>query len=139
MLTGSFICPLRKSGHLALPAEWRADFGERLFVTASLDEPGLLFWSRSSLAQFEATAGARAHWRFVLAAAAELGVRTNGYFRVPKRYRELARDADTLVSRGDHALWTNGQRFTRRESARLRETLARGGVEASTPDGRAEP
>ena len=128
MLTGLFFCPLRKSGHLALPAEWRADFGPRLIVTASLEEPGLLFWYRPSLEQFQCTEGARAHWRFVLAAAAELGVRANGYFRVPKRYRELARDADTLVSRGDHALWTNGQRFTRRESARLRDALVRRGV-----------
>jgi DNA-binding transcriptional regulator/RsmH inhibitor MraZ len=128
MLTGLFVCPLRKSGLLTLPVEWRAAFGERLVVTASLEEPGLLLWPVASFKGFEPTPEAGSYWRFVLAAAVELDVKANGSFRLPKRYRELARDADTLVSRGGHALWVNEHRLMRRESARLRDALARRGI-----------
>jgi DNA-binding transcriptional regulator/RsmH inhibitor MraZ len=128
MIAGSFASTLRKSGTLTLPAEWRAEFGERLIVTASVEETGLLFWPAPSFEKFEGSPEARGHWRFVLAAAAELQVKPNGTFRLPKRYRGLASAADTLFSRGDHALWTDGGRFVRRESERLRETLARRGL-----------
>jgi DNA-binding transcriptional regulator/RsmH inhibitor MraZ len=128
MIAGSFHSFLRNSGTLTLPAEWRSVFGERLVVTASLEDIGLLFWPVPSLERFAGSPEARGHWRFVLAAAAELSVKANGTFRLPERYRGLASGADTLFSRGDHALWTDGQRFTRRESARLRETLTRRGL-----------
>lgn len=127
-MIGSFYSTLRKSGTLTLPAEWRPAFGDHIVVTASLEHTGLLFWPVASLARFEGSPEARGHWRFVLAAAAELSVNAKGTFRVPKRYRGLAGGADTFFSCGDHALWTDGGRFMRHESARSRESSTQRGL-----------
>lgn len=136
MLSGLFCSPPRKDGRVTLPAEWRPAFGERIVVTASLEEPGLLFWPVASLEAFERAPGKRTQWRFLLAAAAELSVRANGSFRIPKRYRAIAGAADTLFSKGDHALWTDGQRYMRSVRAFLQSPRNLGCTDQSSGDSR---